>query len=928
MLKPSTPLYLNWPAHVTMAVPGSITLLALLAGVLVAQTPPTDILRDITFTINEQLEAGIYIGNIAAESKIGTDGGYSFKLVNAPDALLTVNLTTGELRTAKVIDREVECRNEVTCLKEYGITAFKDSIVLTIQVHLKILDINDETPVFDPNSMSLSLSELTPVNTSKPLRSAVDLDKGANNGVASYSFSSFLPPADVAHFQLVSNMSTNTVSLKLVKALDHETKDHYTLHVLAKDAGNPIRTGTLTVDIEVIDENDNKPLFEHATLNVSVTEDISVGKSIITLRATDKDSGKYGQVQYALSEPTTYINDHFSVDPVSGELRVKQRLNFEAGNSEKTIYIVASDQGETAQSSTATVYLTIQDAGNNPPHISPTILSEELSPNTLLVSELANIDKAIMYIGVTDSDSGDNGNVSCSIINTFFGIKRNSQNDNNVGYTVFVQRELDRETQPQHNLSVSCSDLGGLSSSVDFKVVVKDENDHTPVFDTYLYHASIKENNTYGAEILRLKATDQDAGENARISYQVNNTKDFEVVIENDVAVVRALTILDREKYSQKVFQVLAVDHGKIARTGTATVQLDIIDINDMKPEFSQARYVFHVAERQESNTHVDYVTAVDEDQDDAQRLRYEMVPAFSDNGTSPVPFIVLDNGEIKTTMELDRETRDTYVFKVRAVDHGVPPLSSTVDVVVMVDDVNDNVPVFVFPTSSNNSVTAFNEVSDKEIARLVGVDQDAGINQELIYFIVEGNPDGVFFLDANSGKLSIIKYVHIEAQKKFNLLVSIYDKGKPQLSTKETLTVTLLSTNATNVGGLGDGEDNKNNVIIVVTVVCITSLLSVTIITVICLIRRKDTLKCGSKGQLGGNLRLPSLASKMGSKKPLAPQPLTADNGFAVDGGQRGRKEVSFSLEDGDSLSSNDFRMLTTKEKVCQSNYLCCYYF
>ncbi|XP_052795491.1 protocadherin beta-16-like isoform X2 [Mya arenaria] len=890
-----------------------------LVSMVAAQAPPPDFVSEIMFTINEQLEPGIYVGNIAAESRLGQNNGYSFKLVGANEALLTLNLTTGELQTGRVIDREVECRNEIQCVKEYSVTAYKDAVVYTIKIQLNVTDINDETPTFEPKNMTLRLSELTPINTMKPLRSAVDLDKGPNNGVALYEFSSFILPIDVSHFELVVNMTTNTVNLNLVKELDHETKSRYQLHVLAKDAGNPIRTGTLTVDIEVIDENDNKPEFEHSKLNISVTEDISVGKSIVTLKASDKDSGKFGQVQYALLEPTTYLSEHFSVNATSGELKVKQKLNYEAGNSQKTIYIVASDRGETALSSTATVLLTIKDAGNNPPKITTTILGEEKSPNELLVSESSSIDKAIMYISVSDTDSGDNGNVSCSIVNTYFGIKRNNNpNDNSIAYRVFVQHELDHETKPEHNLTVRCYDLGGLSTSKDFKVTVTDENDNTPVFERFIYYANIAENNTYGAEILRLKATDEDSGRNAEITYQVNQTKDFEIVVENDVAVVRAITVLDREKYQQKVFQVFAIDNGNPKLTGQATVQLDIQDINDMKPEFTNLvnhRYEFHVAEGLESNTHVDYVTAIDEDQGDNQRLKYEMVPKYAENGRTPVPFIVLGNGEIKTTMELDREKVDSYLFQVRAVDFGKPAQSSTVDVFVFVDDKNDNNPVFLFPTETNNTINAFNEVSDSEITTLLAMDQDNGINHELIYFIVEGDPNGIFSLDANSGKLYIIKYVQIAADQKYTLLVSVYDKGKPPLADKQMLIVNLKSTNGSQ-GLKADDEENSSYVIIVVTVVCITCLLSITIITVICLIRRKDIHKCGVNGKIAKNIHIPSLANKLVGRKTPSEQALSNDKTYPPENGQRNKKEVSFSLDDRDSLSSNDYKNLTLKEK------------
>ncbi|XP_052226809.1 protocadherin beta-18-like [Dreissena polymorpha] len=876
----------------------ALHLLACVCLLLAVRAQEDGVIANLAFNISEGLENGTYIGNIAGESKLGLNGGYNFRLSSTVNPIVSLT-PLGELRTAYRIDRETECRNEVKCSREFQVTAHKDASVIVITVTLNILDVNDETPTFDPSSMTLRLSEAIPVETLRQLPAAVDLDKGPNNGVAGYEFSTFVPPSDLQNFALVQVVDNNTnavtVSLKIAKALDHEVKNRYVLQIFAKDAGQPIRTGTLTVTIDVIDENDNKPVFENSKLNVTVTEDISVGKTIVSLLALDKDSEKYGEVEYTLSQPTMYISEHFTVNSSSGELKVAQKLNYEAGSNVKTIYIVARDKGELPLSSTATVLLTIKDAGNKPPKITATILVNEISPNVLIVSEAAKINDAIMYLFVTDSDSGDNGQVSCSIVNTYFGLVVNG-----VGYNVFVQHSIDRETQAEHNLTVRCSDLGGLSTSASFKIKVGDVNDHTPTFDKYLYLKNIEENNTYGSEVLRLRATDDDIDDNARITYSVDSSNEFEIVMQNDEAVVRAKITLDREKYAQKIFHVLAVDNGNPRRTGTATVQLNILDINDMAPMFTMTRYVFRVTEGSPSNTRVDFVTAIDEDQGENQRLRYEIMPQYAPGGALAVPFTVLYDGEVKTTQELDREMKASYSFKVLAVDFGIPAQTGTVEVLVNVEDINDNMPIFVFPSADNNTVTAYNEKSETEIVRLQATDMDSGINQELIYFIVEGDPDNRFSLDPSSGKLYIVKYVHLTADKLISLLVAVYDKGKPQLSSKASLNINLRYTNSTN-SGLGSSEKSNNSyVIIVVTVVCITCLLSVTIITVICLIRRKDIHKCGKGG-------IAALVPKMPGRRPESHQTLPNDKVYPTDGTQKNKKEVSFSLADGDSLTSHD---------------------
>lgn len=876
---------------------------------------PDDVLTQITFLINEELEAGTYIGNIAAESNLGSGNGYNFQIVKDEKSLVTLNTTSGELKTAKVIDREDICTNQKNCDIAYEVLTNKDSIVFSIYVTLKINDINDNTPEFFPDRKVLNISESSPKGMTYPLKSAIDSDTGDNNGITSYVLSPFSTPND--NFELFDPKDSNelSLSLKLIKALDREIQDHFQLLILARDSGTPIRTGTLTVDINVLDENDNKPEFDDPILNITVTEDIAIGKGIVTLRAFDKDAGNNGKVVYMLAgQQEDYILQHFAVDGVSGLLSVAQKLEYEANNVHKTILIVASDQGSTPQSATATVYLTIEDVGNTAPQISLIFWATKLSENVIQVSENAKKDTAIVSVNVEDTDSGVNGQVSCNLYNTYFGLESvpNSKNS----YKIFVQHTLDRESIAEHNVTVWCEDGGGLRSEVSFVVKIKDENDNSPIFSTYIYQKSFEENNTYGAEILTVSATDKDdPTENGRISYFIHpdDAKEFEA--EENTGVIRAKVKLDREVSAEKIFEVIAVDHGKPARSSTATVRLDLIDINDMRPQFTETElYEFHVAEGMESNTHVDQVTATDSDQGNNGKVMFFMPEEYKVGGKYAVPFDVLDNGEIKTNMELDREAKSMYNFEVGVRDFGVPSLNNSVRVIVKVDDVNDNEPKFVFPSGENSTVTAFNEVSDNEITTLYAVDKDTGINQKLVYFILEGNNEGIFSLDPNSGKLYIVKYIHLTQDKTYSLKVSVYDKGQPQLSTKEKLNVTLRYTNATHMAQTEDST-KKSYVIIVVTVVCITCLLSVTIITVICLIRRKDIHKCGKSDTLS-KVRIPTLHSK--GPKPSAPhQQLGNDKIYPEAAQSKNKKEVSFSLEDGDSFSSCDLKAMSSKEKV-----------
>ena len=868
------------------------------------------VISNIEFKISEEQRIDSPIGNVAAESNIGNDKGYTFTILDNTDdkqvlSKIKLNSTTGELTTKKVIDRETECSFEKVCDISFEVAANGDAYQV-LSVKISILDMNDNTPKFDESYKHFELSESKPVNYEITLTPATDLDMGENNGVVGYEFSPF--SSNTKDFTLKYEKSGNSesLSLVLVNALDHETVESYRLLILAKDAGVPIRTGTLTVSIDVLDENDNKPKFLDPVLNITVTEDIAVGKVIVALQAKDIDSGKNGEVFYQLKrDQTADILDSFKVSESTGELSVAANLDYERDSAHKTILIIACDKGDNPLSATATVYLTIIDVGNNPPQISLTYLETEISPNVILVSENSPMNKTVVHVSVEDTDTGQNGNVTCLTYNTYFGMKEVTASTGRKGYKVFVQHLLNRESMDRHNVTVTCIDGGDMESSVAFVVSVKDENDNFPIFSTYIYKASVLENVTYGAEIVRVNATDADIGDNGRVTYAIANDSVTDFEVEENTGIVRTRKSFDRETDPQEVFKVLAMDNGETPKTSTATVILNILDVNDCVPTFTKMD-PFEVKENSPPNTYVDTVTATDNDLGDNKKLAYYLIP---DKTGAVIPFDIFEDGRIHTNRELDRETVPKYEFEVGVRDHGIPPLNSSVKVTVNVQDVNDETPYFIFPSSEagNNTVVTLNKVSENPFTTVLARDNDDGINKEVMYFIANGNKEDIFSIESESGNMYILKYVPLTADKTYVLTLSVYDKGQPSLFSKETLHVTLRYTNVTAVETTDEGLSN-NNIIIVVTVVCITVLLSVTIITVICIIRRNDITKCGAKSKMFPQ----NLIRK--KPKPGANQQLANDKVYPEALQPKNKKEVSFSLEDGDSYTGLNQSM---KEKV-----------
>ena len=148
---------------------------------------------------------------------------------------------------------------------------------------------------------------------------------------------------------------------------------------------------------------------------------------------------------------------------------------------------------------------------------------------------------------------------------------------------------------------------------------------------------------------------------------------------------------------------VAAVDGGQpTPRSSTVTVTLNIVDVNDCPPRFTQSTYTFGTYENQPADTEIGRLVAVDADSPPHDRFVFAVAAE-----TPPIGAFMIDrrSGRLATARELDRELTRVHHVVVAATDIARPQLSSTVNVTVFVADRNDNAPVISFPRPGNDSV-------------------------------------------------------------------------------------------------------------------------------------------------------------------------------------------------------------------------------
>ena len=855
----------------------------------------------VTFTLREEQVSGTEVGDLTTIELNATESEKSnmryFFLSNDYNGLFSLKDSTGKLFTIVAIDREYVCEYLKDCIIEFKVAANSGPFFQEINVKVVIEDINDNKPVFPEATVDLAISEGVTINSSYIIRSAMDKDTGGNNGNLTYEIN---PPSDT--FSLISEKKLDgnrNVKIYVTKQLDRETQSSHQIRILAKDGGDPVQTGSVDVNIIVTDVNDHTPVFKKTLYNVTIEEDMEPTTVILTLSATDEDSGRNAEISYRISEHqpgADRILHTFMVDSGTGELKLKNPLVYQEGEFYKFI-VEALDNGEQPEVSQAEVLVYVKDSKNN----APIIKISFLSPGNIgfaNISENSPVGTLVAYVNVEDTDSGLNGNVSCSISDNQLSIQRTSTGT----YIVKVKSKLDREVEDLHNVTVFCQDKGTppMEASDSFLVRVTDYNDNNPVFKSLNYVASIYENEVVERLVLEVSATDKDIGKNKAIHYAIRNHE--KIKIDSNTGLISVLPSFDRELTPTVVFDVLAIDEGDQPLTGTATVTLTVKDQNDNAPKFIKDNYKFDITENLNSGFSIGQLSADDLDIDENGRFIFSLSPEYVE---TKLPFTIFSNGVIKSNRELDREVQSRYNFYAIVTDQGDPKLSSSSHVVVDVNDVNDNAPNITFPGRTNRTVSLLYPVAEKNlhspVTRIEAYDIDQGENRTLRYSIVQGGDLGIFSLDEESGLINVKdNSVEIENDMRVTLSIEVHDMGVERRSSREDLHLELIYSNATFVDT--DASDNKYIVISAVVVV-VTVLISAIIIFTIFLLRNLDK----KRRRLSEPLQADSDCGF--ENKPsmfiinTTSESSTDSASTSTENGKK-KKEVSFSLDDQDSLS------------------------
>ncbi|XP_037398900.1 protocadherin gamma-A2-like isoform X5 [Pygocentrus nattereri] len=635
----------------------------------------------VRYSIPEEMNKGSVVGNIVQD--LGLDvkrmkSGRARIFTEDSREYIGLNVDKGTLVVRERIDREELCAQVTPCSLHFQIIL--ENPMELHQIDVEILDINDNAPVFSRREIGFQISELALPGAKSSLDSAHDPDVGLN-ALQRYT----LKPTD--HFSLkevAGNDGQKYVEMVLQTPLDRENQEDHILTLVAYDGGNPQKSGTVKITVTVMDANDNSPVFNLPVYRVSLLENSPKGTYVATVTATDKDKGTNAQVTYSFSQSTGKSLNLFNIDSETGDITVNGDLDFEKSKHFQ-INVEASDKGGLTDSSKVVIEVT--DMNDNAPVINLISFSQAIPENSAPETVIA-------MLNVKDLDSGKNGQVKCSIARDApFKIKSTSTNF----FSVVTDQLLDREKVSEYNITITATDEGSpsLFTSKILNIKISDVNDNAPVFQRQSYTAYVTENNTPGVSIFAVTASDKDSGNNARISYFLEDVLVNGVSASTYISVhaesgeILAVRSFDYEQTKEFNIRVKAQDGGNPPLSSNVSVKIIIQDQNDNAP---QVLYPVQtggsvVAEMVPRSADVGYlvskVVAVDVDSGQNAWLSYKLQKA-----TDRALFEVgAQNGEIRTVRQVTDKDAVKQKLTVVVEDNGQPSRSATVNINVAVAD-------------------------------------------------------------------------------------------------------------------------------------------------------------------------------------------------------------------------------------------------
>jgi len=487
---------------------------------------------------------------------------------------------------------------------------------------IRVVDINDNVPEFELNLYPALVSENSVVGSTLITVSAFDFDTdGHTVGYGFVPFTGCNMSVDYSTFITENEVNftidgfTGEITLDSGMLDAEHANPNITLCVVAYSSADP-RNITDYTHVVVIptDVNEHDPFFSTACQRFMIDETTSVGTILYDIVGNDTDRNP--DFHYTINANFLSIYNNGSIY-LNSPLDLRNPVGLLSntiicGSSMKCIpYSVTLHDEDpdlpTARDVSCFSVITIIDVDNYPPAFTSTLFEGAIYENANIgdavktVLQDGTIGTADLRTTATDPDVGYN--LRYSLGDTTFAT---FDYDSNINDIISLAETLDYESTMEYTFGIVVSDTGDRNDTAMVHVTVLDTNDNTPVFQQAMYNISVVEESSLTLSIGMVSATDEDSGVNQMLMYSIQSAVPADYFDINDqTGAISIRQRVDREEYSQHELEVIAVDQGTPALTGTTMITITLTDINDNPPEFSQNQYFGRVSENAVMGTEV-----------------------------------------------------------------------------------------------------------------------------------------------------------------------------------------------------------------------------------------------------------------------------------------------------------------------------------
>lgn len=697
---------------------------------------------------------------IATDADIGENARLSFGIVgnSSWNRTFVMNATTGEVVLNSSLHGKVGDIFKVTVLiSDHGIR------VLTVNttVEFWVTYASDVEIFFNSQFYEANVTENSAENTSVVQVTAYV--PGLPSAEIFYSIS------DNEAFKIDSDNGIVLVN----STIDREANEVFILTVTSQ-YGQNISTNA-TVNITVLDENDNAPIPYPVTLRV-IPYNLPAGRDVLRVNASDKDSGRNAALKFYLLQDVFNL---FAINRESGMILLNSSL-LDLNDSFVQLLIEVSDSGMPSLSANLTVNISVLF----PPHF-------DRSSINISIPEDVSVDKTV-YTFTPRNISGQDLHTYFTISDGNFGEKFSIRN---LTGEVLIHASLDREEVRFYSLSLHAWNLAVElfaeipPTELSLNITVLDVNDNAPYLEA-VKPITIKNTAHVGYTLVRVNATDADEGLNAQLQYKITSGNELNKFVINNLGFVQLNKSLLYDSVAGFFLTINVTDLGSPMLYNSTEVNVTVQD-DRSPPRFNQTFYNASFPEDSLPGSEVVIVFATDPNGD---RIFYNISSTFAN--VASIFKVNSSTGIVTTLTKLDREIRDTYQFEINACKYS--PLTGqkyfdNASVYVRILDVNDERPrfeqsVFIVELDEDNSPGVF-------LMSVHANDSDQGLNSLLSYAIISGN-QSVFSINSSSGEITVLISLDFETVHQLNLTVQAKDHGIPPLEANASVIVNIRDIN------------------------------------------------------------------------------------------------------------------------------------